>query len=274
MFQPNADIMRILAPSKPWYENEANFEKCMSYAEEIIKQYRNTRIFSLGQSPAWIVKTISLITNTTKDKIETGYIPFSGKFYEELGRGTGRFSFYSDSNVSHYKLNSNQRPQHENHYRQLLTTLELDPLSIIKKAAANQQKTVILEYTQSGESLASFLSVLFLWAKELNYQTLLRDALTIMLLKQNGNALTTLYLPQENISIVCDQIIVESSVIVPLANNTDTGANSDRLVAKHMFEEWDKTPILSMQHAENLAHINEKLTSVINKKYLPVNLVS
>src|SRR5690349_6121089 len=77
-----------------WWEDEKNFRKIVEAANGLIAP--NSRMFGLGQSPAWIVKTASMIAAERVGLVplmtgkasgmqpEFGYIPFSAGNYENI----------------------------------------------------------------------------------------------------------------------------------------------------------------------------------------------
>lgn len=249
-----------------WYDKPENFNKLVKIASEITASYPNSRIFSLGQSPAWIVKAEKLLAKAKNSEQTFGYIAFSGKFYKK-----------SESELEQSELEQNKKftqeftidKGNEANYRVYLKSINMDPDSIIESCKAGQQ-TAILEYTQEGESLVSFLSVLCNWAKEEGKKELLENSLKIAILVQDCNEITNIIIPGE-VYFHCDRYIVDTDLIVPMSadqirrtvNDVDGRENPDRLVPYYPHWTWEYSPTL----LEN----NELVTGIIGDIKVAVN---
>jgi hypothetical protein len=119
-----------------------------------------------------------------------------------------------------------QRPKAEKQYREFLASIGFSPEKIIERFKQDGIKTVLLEYTQRGESLASFLSIVFLWSKEQNMYEDLASALDVCILKQNFCDIQDIVLQDEGIVVPCANYRVSDHFIVPLANGKDEGCDS------------------------------------------------
>lgn len=239
----------------PWYNNVEMLKKCGITAKHLMKCYPSARFVSLGQSPAWIVHTINVIKSENNSNYDSYYIPFSGRFYESA---TGMLSNDSTTPKKAYRQTVNTRPEHELSYRNILAQLDFTPKTIIERAQQGQP-TVLLEYTQSGEGLASFISVIYRWARELGAEDVLHKALSVCILVQDFNALKVISIPEENITVVADRLQVDTDMIVAIANGVDDGPLAERLVAHYPFWRWDKPPSLSKAHHNNIQHIADNL---------------
>ncbi|MFH2144475.1 MAG: hypothetical protein ABII75_00385, partial [Candidatus Omnitrophota bacterium] len=130
-------------------------QELVGAARELIAEYPNARIVSLGRSPLLFIEManlIELLENKKTDADRFIYTAFSKGWYRRV------------SNIGLLKLRPELAPNEEQTkaYREYLSKLGMDPGSIV----ANKEKTVIVEYTQLGEGLRSFLSFLLDWAKE------------------------------------------------------------------------------------------------------------
>ncbi|MBU0634655.1 MAG: class I SAM-dependent methyltransferase [Candidatus Omnitrophica bacterium] len=117
--------------------------------------YQNARIVSLGRSPLLFIEMANLIELLENKKTKADrfiYAAFSKAWYRRRSN-TGPL-------VPIPALGPNE--EQTKVYKEYLSKLGMDPESIIE----NKEKTVIVEYTQLGEGLMSFLSFLRDWAKE------------------------------------------------------------------------------------------------------------
>ena len=245
-----------------WHKNPENFSKLVDLADLVMSFKPNTRVFSLGQSPAWVVRTAEMLSDARDEERTFGYIAFSGRFLASNNKKTGQHSPYDS-----YVLDSKERPENETKYREYLTSIGMDPDTIISKAAEGK-KTVILEYTQSGESLASFVSVLYGWAKSEGKLKQLQESLDVCILAQDFCNLKNMNLIEQGISVDLSRIPVETSLIVPLANGEDIGPTSDRLVPRYAAWEWG-APMNPLENAEHIHELNERLQATVVKKVSP-----
>ena len=69
--------------SKRWYENTEVVKKIIDTAHKLVKKYSTERVFSLGQSPAWVVKAAELLAKKKGSSQMFGGIAFSGRFVHE-----------------------------------------------------------------------------------------------------------------------------------------------------------------------------------------------
>lgn len=180
-------------------------------------------IVALGQSPAWIVKTMQAIDERPERFV---YVAFSGGWYEKINNGYFGTVFKEKSNgpISEQKAS----------YKQYLTSLKLDPTSIAKRFEENASRTIFVEYTVTGVSLKSFLSFLIDWAQEQGVS--LDDKIEVRILveedfKDDYSAFgldygfTVKYVP------VAEKLIAEL---------TTSDRYEDRLVPRYPCEEWNK----------------------------------
>ena len=147
------------------------FKKIASIATELLHRFPHDNIVCLGRSPMWAVEAAHLIKKydkTKKIKANFQYCAFSGCFYD-----------LKNNQYQHSETTPSVEQIHA--YRDYLTKNKLDPQYIIK-AHKNGQKTIFVEYIQSGRGLISFLSILLNWANELNIKNALIQSLHLHLL--------------------------------------------------------------------------------------------
>ncbi|WCR59249.1 MAG: hypothetical protein PG978_000685 [Wolbachia endosymbiont of Ctenocephalides felis wCfeF] len=245
----------MVGREKPiWWKEESNFSKIVEVAEDVLKSFPNSRIYSLGQSSAWIVKASEILEKSCSKERQFGYIPFSGSFVEEYRTG---YCCSKDRPFPNKGAQAN--------YRSLLKSIGLSPAEIVLQHTEKGSKTVILEYTNTGRSIASFVFVLFSWAQEEKIE--LDDALDIITFARYGSLPPVKYINiyQADIYIRCSNIWTENDFLVALANGMDDGCNSDRLVPYYSHRSWHSLPEKLVGNEEHVATLTEKLESVIQK---------
>jgi|GEM_PF-6994072 len=116
-------------------------------------------IYCLGQSPAYIIKTLQMLEEAESISNRCFFIPFShGWLVKNVFPGMGvRLYIAPDDKPSTPAIQA---------YRQQLTSLGITPEQVITNFRAGL-KTALVEFIASGSSLASFLSVFYSWAQDL-----------------------------------------------------------------------------------------------------------
>jgi ankyrin repeat protein len=252
-----------------WYETQESIDHCLEAAQVIMDKYPNYRIFSLGQSPAWIVESIHLISAAKNLNRQIGFVPFSGNFYADEP--------YNDNgnNITANRFKLNARPQDEANYLTLLSSLQVDVDSIIHNAK-NGQKTVILEYVSCGRGLSSFLSVLYFAAQKQNCWDELKNSLTICILKEDENSTNSVLFfgDDHKVNFEYESIVVDKKTMTALSGDSATGIFSDRLVPRYTYQDWKSPPALPEMHRENLDQVRTSLRENIQVKYNLANALA
>jgi len=151
---------------------------------------------------------------------------FTG-WYKELRVDVSSLSKFSSSEFSSFKFACFHRPPEEKKYRDYLDSIGFSPQKIIERFYREKTKTVLLEYIQSGAGLASFVSIIFLWAREEGLLSALQYSLEIC-------ALTTylepdvLQLPEDDLTISLKQFKIHSRWMQKIVDGTKD--SDDRLV--------------------------------------------
>ncbi|KIE06215.1 hypothetical protein NF27_BC00020 [Candidatus Jidaibacter acanthamoeba] len=243
----------------PWWQDDSNFDKIVEFASTILSTFPSSRIFSLGQSPAWIVKASEMLAKARSEKGEFGYIPFSGSFLDRQKEFSGNF-YIGDRPFPNTELQEN--------YRKYLQGIGLSPQEIIIRAKEGS-KTTILEYTNTGVSVASFALILFSWAKEEKIEQELMASLDIVTFARNTlPPVTVLNISPLFMSISCTNLYAENALLVSLANGVDTGANSDRIVPHYSQSLWNLPPAPVVENIEHVKTLSDKLQQSVIKKIL------
>ena len=203
-------------------------------AHNTIEQCPNSRVFSLGQSPAWIVKAIQKEAALKGMQYETGYIPFSGSFFE-------REMHVQNMHIYRPKTKRADLGMSIKEYRKVLTALGLSPQTIIDHFQKDRTRTTISEFFIKGRGLASFLYVLRSWAKENKQDTLLQKALDVRLYSSE-----CAYLKQSQATInlpgfaptSCNFHAVDRYLEAELMISPD----KTRIVPHYSWHDWHKKP--------------------------------
>ncbi|MDF2966044.1 MAG: hypothetical protein K0Q51_1432 [Rickettsiaceae bacterium] len=254
----------------PWYVFPVYFKYIVESASKIMYAFPNAKIFSLGQSPAWIVKAaeyLSIYKPYSNFNQEFGYIPFSSNFYrlikeqrEAYDKPVHAIYEVSFSNLSSYS-------EQIKCYIDLLGRLGLNSIDIIKRYESLQQKTVIIDFTHTGAGLASFISIMFGSLKEasspLSSINMLKEAIEILVLddyQEETESLKTITIEEETIG--CTHMLTEQlegmELMWSLANGIDHGIDSDRLVPYYPLQHWHQ-PIPFLEYNETIHSINVTL---------------
>lgn len=218
-----------LPPSKLWEKGD-NFRKIIKIAEDISKLFPNARIYSLGLSPAWFIKTLEIMSTLRSRTMQSfNYIPFSGNFMDEqelLGH-------YSPSTSKHFPSDEEQM-----NYRILLQDLELDPNKILREYTTFGRQTVIVDFTNSGQSIASFVYIILNWARQEGVD--LGDALQVVTLSRvNTPTVRFLSIDSGRFYASCINVYGDDEVLTQLANGVVDGPNSYRVVPSYPAQKWN-----------------------------------
>lgn len=270
-----------------WWEDEENFRKVVEAASSLISS--NSRMFALGQSPAWIVKTASVIASEWQEPMplmfgkasgmqpEFGYIPFSAGHYENiywarLGQSIMgiRGNIQSESPFDpEFKdmgvFRKIAEPQYKEKYIGYLGQIGADPGTIVNKFTGYGIQTNILEHTQSGRSLASFLAILFESAREKGIgDKQLLDSLKITPLIHEGlEWRNRIHIPAMNLTVECKPFPMERELILGLANSQD----KERIVPRYspVHGDWKDLPALQNPNSTLVNEITTKLQAEVSK---------
>ncbi|MBN1622597.1 MAG: GNAT family N-acetyltransferase [Endomicrobiales bacterium] len=220
-FKPLKDV------SCPLLE-DSSVETLVDTSRKLAKAYPTERIVAIGRTPVWIVETARLL-EWDSDRFE--YVAFSGRWHKRNARLVEK---------------DKEHPGREQvlRYRQYLSGLDLDPISIINRP----ERTVFTDHIFSGESMVSFITVLVEWAEELDATNTQIDVVDELKRKMALHILHELHSP-EYVLETMDYMIgfdityqrINTPLLVFLGRNIDSyDAN---LGISYPYTDWDNPDI-------------------------------
>ncbi len=232
--------------SYKWYQNPEICKKVIKLANIIVDKYPTARVYSIGQTAAWVVKVAEQSAKYKRKKQTHGYIAFSGSFVQEQPKSlsqsetssTRRSSFFGEFSKTFYMKGG---LVHENQYREYLKTLGMSPKEIINKAKKGN-KTVLVDWIQQGESLASFLFVLFRWADDEAVKDALKKSLEIVVLCQDYCEISSIELADLSLTVELHAIKITAWVLQSIMYAKDDESGADRLVPNYDPHQWIGAP--------------------------------
>jgi len=259
------DILKLKPSHLVWYEFPEYFNLIAQTAINIIESYKGEKIFSLGQSPAWLVKAAKLIPT----ECELGYIPFSGNFYRPVSPDNPEELYYDGIGEEslHYIKSYNIDATNIHNYYSMLDKLKLNPYDIIEQDSQGHKKTVILEFTHSGSGLASFLSLLLDRTNELKLDIdKLKNAIKIVILVDSEEEICLKEIVLDKTTFKCSHLIVKNLPFTTLIWDLANGSDEDRLVPSYKAEEWTAPPKL-LSNEKFIESLAETLKATVTTIY-------
>jgi hypothetical protein len=196
--------------SHPLLEREM-LSTLVGFASGINTRFSKARIYSLGQSPAYLVQTADFLhqmDGKSRDLV-FGKIAFSG----------------------HWKAYSDIREDDIDSYKRYLGSIGMHPFEIINEFELKKIKTIIYECVKSRRGLECFLEFLEKWANDFGVFSKLKDSIDI---------LTFEIKPRSD--------ILEDNLIYRLANADDY---NDRLVERYPHHRWSTSNLLKFRLSRN-----------------------
>lgn len=241
-----------------WWDNKNNFSILVENGAAILDHYAdpNIRIVSLGQSPAWFVKSAEKLAKKRNVKRKFDYIAYSNEHSQYRT---------DDMQSSDRTYTRGTRPKYENEiqrYRTYLCQKGFDPLSLIEYYKKTGQPTVLLEYVHSGDSLATFLAILFSWANQLGVANDLQKSLIV---HTYAGPLETITLPELDIEIKCEtKPTINNSPKIDFGS-TESTKDRDRIVPKYPPPDWCNPPPSPEGDAKVLFRIRQQLDKTVKE---------
>lgn len=236
-----------------------SIETLVKKAKELNTLYPTDYIYSLGQTPAYLVSTMQMMA---QDKARFKLIPFSGRFCTISERKfVGNEPKYF---VQTWTLDQSKKPNFEL-YQNVLKKLELQISDIIDRYTNNNIRTVILEFSVSYGGLASFLTALFA------HQTItsehiatLKSALVIHVLEDpKGLPVSHRKLEFSNKQYQVEIVIDKTKTNSLFTQLADCDQFQDRLVPFYSYLEWDTDPT-TFKPSKQASQILDKISKYLN----------
>lgn len=216
----------------PWHiYNPKLINEVIDKGDELLKLHEPQADFvSIGQSPAWLCRTASLLGRAKGNASRFCYVPFSKSF------GTRVLSKEGDDIVATFDI---MKPQHLRQYRRRLQKRELCPSQIIHSYRKGGRPTVFIDYVRSGRGLGSFMHMMYSWAAEEGPEKLqdFINATRVHILKENTSAgIDIMRFPDLNLSIRPSVQRVSENFTHHFADSAHD--SPDRLVGFYPDKEW------------------------------------
>lgn len=278
-------------PRVEWYDFPLHHKIIADTANKLVNSYSGHKIFSLGQTPAWLVKAASMLSS----ECDFGFIPFSSNFLQgqppigvtwPIGACNYKEKFYEKRSKKEYEDEKSRYPDLKigyyypsddliEKYYDTLDKLYLNPNNILSRYNITGQKTIILDYTVNGNGLASFLSILVDRFKKDGFDiNQFNSAIKVVILvdSQEDISLTNIMLGDDKSNpdtIICEHLIAENLPYTQIIATLSAGADeakgeSDRLVPYYSAEKWMEDPIWP-EYTETINYITSQLREAIEK---------
>jgi hypothetical protein len=142
-------------------------DRAVNYAYELTQKYPDAHLVSVGQSPSWIIYAAAQIRKARGEDEQVSFLPFSGRFMTRA---------VSDDYPA-YMLSDN-RPTADNlsHYFNFMSEKGVCPPSIAARFNEAGRQTVFIDYSCTGQGLASFLHLCLEAQRRVDNQDVQRTA--------------------------------------------------------------------------------------------------
>lgn len=244
---------------KTWYGCEHPFlEDCqlgclVDLVEQYTKEYPNADIYGLGQSPAYLIEAMRLSAEFHGTRVKRRYekIAFSGKWHELVD---GEYKLQTAP--CWLKFFVSQAPTHDDFetYKIYLSSFLPSPREIVGRYEKNGKKIVIVDYSESGESLASFADVLkqWFWDSSIEGETV-KNIVSFLIFYRPASDACNQHIqdacsPFRSNIYTLDEHMSQSSFLGRLANSD---CYDDRLVPYYPFKRWKKQDPRDFQLSRN-----------------------
>lgn len=238
-----------------WWKVPENIRNIVDWGEDLITQNPQSRIFAIGQSMAWIVCAAEITAHVRNDERPFGYIPFSGLYVSASTKPSKNSLCFDRPKATSLE---NHFPTQEAilFYRNILSGLGIDPLTIVTKHLLNNETTTLCDIIMSGRGLASFLWILNDWAKELNIQSALQEALNIYAFCISGDHPPEYFQLRAHSAFRC-QTVQKSLTALTYSLSNSSDEDMDRLLPRYDWSFWNpnKKVFSTMARVENVSLI-------------------
>lgn len=232
---------------------------------EIFPQYPRDYILGLGQSTAWLLEAREIIEEEASRYF---HIAFSGCFFSFSGNGKEIpiCSHCGQEKPDQFapglclqKMEPSPSKAQIAGFREYLTSLGLEPKTILKSCEENGNRLVVMDYVLSGRGLLSFIDCYSNWAEEQGVLPLLKQKLTLHVLihPKDKEKYTTVSNYLEYLAQNFSPYLNDPSSQLRFTKIKDPyfvlqnlfGASSfNRLMRKNPFEMWDQRQLNPTNH--------------------------
>jgi len=218
----------------------------------IIKKYKKSHIFFIGQSLAYLGEACRVL-DTYGNNLYVN-VAYSGKHLVLKEEKTNN----NEKKIKRYVENKNIIKQltqiRRDSFFGYLKQMNVHPDQIILRHEKYGEKTVLIDFVSQGESLASFLDLLFSSVKK-EKQNALQQSLAVhafYMVEHKNDAFKYLVLPGSSVIIDVTLNCLPQEFIGNLANSDDF---NDRLVPQFKHDQWGLIDPLAFNIISNAAYI-------------------
>lgn len=246
----------------PYLWNAGVVRELVDVSQALRDQYSHTRMFGVGNSPAYVVYGIDKLSNLSGLRTETGHVPFSDRYVsleENISGGPVIFCAAGGKKYMEYHVDVRSpfyRDVMENSeiYRKRLASMGLHPREIVDKLQHLGDRTAVLDNMQTGGSFVSFIHFMYTWAESLGIGRKVFSKAFNCVALTNRDIPSTFVIPENGLCM--DVSVVAISLALQNAITGNNSAGVDRFVPHYNPREWRLPP-------EDLAIKNSKGISVV-----------
>ncbi|MFA4995066.1 MAG: hypothetical protein WC521_07175 [Bdellovibrionales bacterium] len=158
MFADN-DTAQDSEPKTLGVWTDESYQDVVGLADKLLSDYPNSFFVGLGDSPSYLVHAMKLLAEKQNSDVQARHIAFSsGHLFRLITR--------SPSENLYFNRFPEEWPLHLDKYREYLTTQGLHPEKIMARYNETGTKTIAADYFEKGKSIASFIHIMYIWARE------------------------------------------------------------------------------------------------------------
>jgi hypothetical protein len=156
--------------------------KIAQMAHELRETYPGFHYVCVGNSLSWPTYTAGIEAALFGQPVETSYAPLSGSLLSYYQRIDDIYCYKPRKEKMVLNVDAYTDSLAKS-YRNLLKDKNLSPKSIIDRFQDSEMPTTVMDVILSGHGMATFIQILFSWARENEEEPLLREALQVRLYK-------------------------------------------------------------------------------------------
>lgn len=139
-----------------WWQSDKHIQQIVDWAYEMQDRFPDEHLVSIGQSPAWILRTVSMIRKMRGEKVNLTYVPFTGGF---VTRDKSEDACLKDEMIFGPKAEWERNQSELPYYYDFLKNLNMHPDQLMARMASGE-KLVFAEMIIGANGLASFLNII------------------------------------------------------------------------------------------------------------------